>query len=148
LLAAYKFGVGLLLCGLAIELVNLIGRDVADVLRHWALQLHVDPHHPVFVALAGRATSATPVLLEEYAAVAGGLGGLHVIEGAALWRGKRWAEYLCVLSTILLVPIEVHELYEGPSVLKAVTLTTNLAVVWYLIRRVRRPSGPPLQCTA
>ena len=39
-----------------------------------------------------------------------GYGGLELVEGVGLWLDQLWAEYLTVIATSLLVPIEVYEL--------------------------------------
>jgi uncharacterized membrane protein (DUF2068 family) len=66
-----------------------------------------------------------------------GYGVLQVVEGVGLWGGWRWAEYLTVIATSLLVPFEVYELIEGASLLKATALVVNLAAVGYLIYKGR-----------
>ena len=54
-------------------------------------------------------------------------------EAVGLWLGKRWAEYLTFLATIIFVPYEVYELTKGLSALKVLALVVNLAVVAYLL---------------
>jgi uncharacterized membrane protein (DUF2068 family) len=54
-------------------------------------------------------------------------------EAVGLWLGKRWAEYLTFLATIIFVPYEVYELTKGVSTLKVLALVLNLAVVAYLL---------------
>lgn len=55
------------------------------------------------------------------------------VEAAGLWFGKRWAEYLTFIATIVFVPYEVDELAKGVSALKVVALAVNLAVAAYLL---------------
>ena len=38
---------------------------------------------------------------------------LEGVEAVGLWLGKRWAEYLTFVSTIVLVPYEIHELTKS-----------------------------------
>jgi uncharacterized membrane protein (DUF2068 family) len=54
-------------------------------------------------------------------------------EAAGLWLGRRWAEYLTFVATIVFVPYEVYELTKSISVLKILTLVINLAIVIYLL---------------
>ena len=59
-----------------------------------------------------------------------------VLEGAeaiGLWRGRRWAEYLTFVATVVFVPYEIYELAKSVTVLKVVTLVINLAIVVYLL---------------
>ncbi len=66
-----------------------------------------------------------------------GYGVLQVVEGVGLWGGWRWAEYLTVVATSLFVPLEVYELVESVSLLKAAALIVNLAAVGYLVYKGR-----------
>jgi uncharacterized membrane protein (DUF2068 family) len=69
--------------------------------------------------LAGAAVAA-------YAALEG-------TEAAGLWRGRRWAEYLTFLATVIFVPYEVYELTTTISALKILALVINVAIVAYLL---------------
>jgi uncharacterized membrane protein (DUF2068 family) len=53
-------------------------------------------------------------------------------EAVGLWLGRRWAEYLTFLATVVFVPYEVWELTRGVSALKIITLLVNVAIVVYL----------------
>lgn len=69
--------------------------------------------------------------------VAGAYAALEAVEAVFLWRGRRWAEYLTVLATSSLLPLEVWELGRGASVLKVVALVLNVAIVVWLMWRKR-----------
>ena len=58
---------------------------------------------------------------------------LEGVEAIGLWLGKRWAEYLTFIATIVFVPYEIYELTKSISALKIVTLVINLAIVIYLV---------------
>jgi len=58
---------------------------------------------------------------------------LEASEMVGLWLSKRWAEYLTLVATTLLVPFEIYELTLGVSVFKVITLIINLAIVVYLL---------------
>ena len=65
-------------------------------------------------------------------------GFLELVEGVGLWLDKLWAEYLTVIATSLLIPLEVYELVRKPSLLKAAGIVVNVLIVIYLAIRVRR----------
>jgi uncharacterized membrane protein (DUF2068 family) len=77
-------------------------------------------------AISMRNLQLTGVVLTGYAILEG-------TEAVGLWRGRRWAEYLTFLATVLLLPLEIYEISHRPTVLKGVTLAINLAVVLYLV---------------
>jgi hypothetical protein len=65
-------------------------------------------------------------LLAAYAVLQG-------VEAVGLWLGRRWAEYLTLMATSALLPLEVYELTRGITPLKVVALVVNLAIVVYLL---------------
>jgi len=58
---------------------------------------------------------------------------LEGVETVGLWLGKRWAEYLTFIATIIFIPYEIDELAKGVSALKLVTFILNLAIAVYLV---------------
>jgi uncharacterized membrane protein (DUF2068 family) len=78
-------------------------------------------------------TDISTAHLYEGAAAAAAYAVLEGAEAFGLWWGRRWAEYLTFLATILLLPLEVYELTEKVSVLKIFTLVLNLAIAVYLL---------------
>lgn len=68
--------------------------------------------------------------------VGAGVAAYAVLEGTeavGLWLGRRWAEYLTFVATVVFVPIEIRELTRGVSALKVLTLVINLLIVIYLL---------------
>jgi uncharacterized membrane protein (DUF2068 family) len=66
-------------------------------------------------------------------------GVLEAAEAYGLWRRRRWGEWLTVVATSLLLIPEVWELTKSVTVLKLGALLVNIAVVAYLVWRLRRP---------
>jgi uncharacterized membrane protein (DUF2068 family) len=54
-------------------------------------------------------------------------------EAVGLWLGRRWAEYLTFVATVVFVPYEIYELTKGISWLKLLALVVNLLIVIYLL---------------
>jgi uncharacterized membrane protein (DUF2068 family) len=67
-----------------------------------------------------------------------GYGVLELVEGVGLWLRQRWAEWLTVIATSLLIPVELYELARKPSMLKAAGLVVNVVIVAYLVHVIRR----------
>lgn len=63
---------------------------------------------------------------------------LYAVQGLGLWFGKRWAEYLVVIETGMLLPWELFELTRHFSAFKLLVLIANLAIVVYLVRLLYR----------
>lgn len=62
---------------------------------------------------------------------------LEVVEAVGLARRRRWAEYLTVVATSVLIPLEVAELVRRPTVFRAGALVLNVAIVVWLAYRKR-----------
>jgi uncharacterized membrane protein (DUF2068 family) len=64
-------------------------------------------------------------------------GALEGVEAYGLWKRRRWGEWLTVIATSLLLVPEVWELTKSLTLLKVGALLVNLAVVAYLLWRLR-----------
>jgi len=62
---------------------------------------------------------------------------LEATEGVGLAMRRRWAEYLTVIATGILIPYEAYEVVRRPTFFKVGALFLNLAVVGYLAYRKR-----------
>ena len=62
---------------------------------------------------------------------------LEGTEGVGLAMRRRWAEYLTVIATGILIPYEAYEVVRHPSLFKVGALLLNVAVVGYLAYRKR-----------
>jgi uncharacterized membrane protein (DUF2068 family) len=79
------------------------------------------------------AINARGSTLNVVAAVLLVCGALQIAEGVGLWRMARWGEYFAVVATALFLPLEVYEMTEKVTVLRAVVLVINVAAVAYLL---------------
>lgn len=71
-----------------------------------------------------------------------------VLEGAeayGLWRARRWGEWLTVVATSLLFIPEIWELTRSTTFLKVGALLANIAIVAYLLWRLRGSPRPPFR---
>ena len=139
LIAAFKLIKGFALLALAIGALQLLHKDVAAQVAQWIDVLRVDPHnHYIQEALAklgmvdDRKLKALSVGTFFYSA-------LYLTEGIGLSLRKRWAEYVTIISTASLLPLEVFEIVKQVSAPKILLLLINIAVVVYLVIEVRRP---------
>ena len=71
--------------------------------------------------------------------------GLFLTEGTGLLFRKRWAEWLTIVATSSLMPIEVYELVKKFTAVRLVALLINAVVVLYLIYLVRQKQNGGLR---
>lgn len=63
---------------------------------------------------------------------------MFAVEGGGLFAEAVWAEYLTTIITASFLPLEIYELARHASWLKALALVANIAIVGYLVWRLRR----------
>jgi uncharacterized membrane protein (DUF2068 family) len=80
-----------------------------------------------------RAFAAKESTLWLVGVVLAGYAALELVEAVGLWFAQRWAEYLTLIATSVLLIPEVYELTGRITVTKIITLIINLAVVGYLL---------------
>ena len=61
---------------------------------------------------------------------------LFAVEGMGLYLRKHWAEYMVVIVTGSLLPVEIYELFVKLAWWKFGIVTGNLLIVCYLIHRL------------
>jgi uncharacterized membrane protein (DUF2068 family) len=71
--------------------------------------------------------------LHLFAAIAIVYALVEGVEAVGLWYGKRWAEYLTLIVTASLLPVEIHELANHITPFKIIAFVLNVAVVAYLL---------------
>jgi uncharacterized membrane protein (DUF2068 family) len=102
-------------------------------------QLNLDADDGVIVQLLLRLLlligSFTHTNVLAIAAIAYAL--LEGTEGVGLAMRRRWAEYLTVIATGILIPYEAYEVVHHVTLFKVGALALNLAVVGYLAYRKR-----------
>lgn len=126
-------------------LLLLVHRDVQAIAEQFVAHLHLDPakRYPrIFIQIA---TRTTPSGLRLMAFGAFLYCVLRTLEAIGLWRSRRWAEWLGVLSGAVYVPFEVVALVRHPGAEPLIALALNLAVVAYLWVQLRRDAAAILQ---
>jgi uncharacterized membrane protein (DUF2068 family) len=119
----------------------VLGRLHADwggAVRWLSVHAGINPTGRLVSHTIERAHHLTVRQLTVIGVVSIAYGALELVEGVGLWRRRRWAEYLTVVATSLLVPLEIYELAHHATLLKVGGLVVNLAIVAYLIHVLRR----------
>jgi uncharacterized membrane protein (DUF2068 family) len=144
LIAIFKLLKGGALIAVGIGALKLLHRDVAETVTHWIDVMRVDPDNRLVHSLLGRILRISPNQLKALSVGTFVYSGLLLTEGTGLLLRKRWAEYFTIITTAGLIPLELYELSRHVSGAKIVVLIVNIAIVVYLVVRVRRkpPESP------
>src|SRR5258708_24385948 len=138
LIAALKLLKGLALLAVGIGALKLLHKEVAAIVLHWITAFQVDPRGHYIQLLLAKLAIVDDRRLKELSVGTFIYSAVFLTEGVGLALGKRWAEYLTILTTASLLPIEVYELVKHAGIGKVVALVINLPVVVYLIWELRR----------
>jgi uncharacterized membrane protein (DUF2068 family) len=137
-IAIFKSIKGLLLLVLAIGVLGLLHKDVQEWLEHLVDALRIDPGNRYVAALLAKAGLIDDRKLAQLSGLTFLYSALFLTEGIGLWFQKRWAEWLTVIVTGSLIPIEVYEIWKHSDAVKVIVLVVNIAIVVYLIAVLRR----------
>ena len=137
LIGLFKLLKGVLLIAVGVAALKLLHTNVASLVERWVALLGLEQNS----RFVGRALSAaaplTPNRVRDLIVGSFLYGGLFLTEGIGLWLLKRWAMWFTVIITGSFLPVEIYVLLRHPSAGKVGVLAINLALVGYLIRRIR-----------
>jgi len=137
LIALFKLAKALLLLAVGLGLATLLHQDVEATVHHWASVLWVGRESRWFQELLAKlaALDEKKIIITEAGTLV--YSALLFTEGVGLLMRKRWAEYLTVIITASYIPFEVYATMRRFAVGRTVILLINIAVVWYLVIRLR-----------
>ena len=138
LIALFKFCKAVLLVVVGLGALRLLDPGVAARAQRWMAALASSNDRSAVQHVIASLAGLSPRRLEAVGVGAFLYAVLFTIEGVGLWRSKRWAEYLTVIATLSFVPLEVFELTRTVTPPRLAALVVNLAVVAYLLGRIRR----------
>ncbi|MGI8746596.1 MAG: DUF2127 domain-containing protein [Bryobacteraceae bacterium] len=137
-IALFKLLKGVLLVIVGAGALKLLHKDAGEAAMHWIDMLRVDPDSRFIHALLAKVLLIDDHKLKEISAGTFFYAALLLTEGIGLLMRKHWAEYFTVVTTALLMPLEIYEIVERASVMKFLVLGVNAAIVWYLVAKLMR----------
>jgi uncharacterized membrane protein (DUF2068 family) len=137
LIAIFKLLKAMALIAIGVGALKLLHRDVFNTLEHWIVISGVDPGNRWVEGGIEKASNLSHAKVKGLGIVSFIYAGLFLTEGIGLWLMKRWAEWFTIIITSSLVPVEIYELYRHPTASKILVLIINIAVVVYLVYRIR-----------
>jgi uncharacterized membrane protein (DUF2068 family) len=139
LIALFKLAKSIACIVLAAMAFHLLQPNVAAHVGRWLESLTWATRHGLVMRAIEWFVDLGPRQFRVFGTAALAYAVLYAVQGIGLWFGRRWAEYLIVVETGLLLPIEVWELQHRFSVFKLGVLVTNIVIVAYLIHVLRKP---------
>jgi uncharacterized membrane protein (DUF2068 family) len=117
-------------------LLHLRHHNVVEFLNtNVVIPYHLNPESRFVDWVLGKAAVLAPhLVLLGWAAFF--YAALFAAEGIGLFLRKHWAEYLVVIVTGSLLPLEIYELFVRVAWWKFAAVTGNLLIVLYLVHRL------------
>ena len=131
--ALFEATKGALVLIVGFGLLALVHRDVQSVAEEVVQRFHLNlaHHHPRILSDAVAHINDARLRLLALAALL--YSAVRFIEAYGLWRMRAWAEWFAIGSGGIYLPVELYELVDRPTVVKAVVLLFNAGMVAYLI---------------
>jgi uncharacterized membrane protein (DUF2068 family) len=138
LIGATKLAGALLLGAAGLGIFRLLHSDLGELLENLASRLHLDPENRLVHAAIYRVAGLDEAHLKAIGAGSLFYCVLELVEGVGLLLRRRWAEYLTIVATVLLLPPEIYEIARKVSPVRVGVLVLNLAILAYLVVKLRR----------
>ena len=141
-IAIWKLSHAVFFTAAGFGLLKLRHHNLPDVLQHYLIiPYHLNPERPLVDWLIGEAEKVSPhmLLLAGWAAFI--YAALFFAEGIGLYLRKHWAEYLVIIVTASLLPLELYEVVHLFALWKLAAVAGNLLILAYLIHRIRLDAG-------
>ena len=138
LIGAFKLAQALLFVLLGIGAIRLLHSDLVDVAEHFIYQLRfINPEGRLVNLFLVKVAMIDPHRLRQISAAIFVIAAMDALEGMGLVLEQAWAEFVTLILTASLLPLELWELVRKVTWMKAGLIVINLAVVVYLLMYVR-----------
>jgi uncharacterized membrane protein (DUF2068 family) len=142
LIALFRFGKAALLIAGGLAAFELLQEGAEQQVERWVSSLPMEIEQRLAQQALGWLLGGGPKRIELLGISAFAYAGLFIVEGIGLWRQRPWGEYLTIIAGSSLLPFEIYAAIHRVSALRVAVLVTNMAIVIYLIWRVRtHPRG-------
>jgi len=140
LIALFRWSKALVLAVAALGAMRLLHPGVSQRLAHWVMQFPMAAQHRFVWEAIAKVTHLDTTKVEWIVAGLFAYAALFALEGFGLWLEKRWGEWLTIVATTSFIPFEVYELVKRATAVRAAFLVVNVAIVIYLVWKIRRPT--------
>jgi uncharacterized membrane protein (DUF2068 family) len=137
-IAVFKLVKGALLLLVGLGLLKLMHADIATLFSHLIEALHLNADSRIIHALVLKVDALQPHSVLVAGLVSLGYAGMLLLEGVGLWLERSWAAYLTVISTSLLLPLELYEVIDRVTMPRVGVLLLNLVIVLYLVVQLKQ----------
>lgn len=143
LIALFRWSKALALIAAALGTLRLLHPGTAQRLAHWIMQFPMAAQHRFVSEAIAKVLHLDTTRVAWIVAGLLAYAALFAVEGFGLWFEKRWGEWLTIVATTSFIPFEIYELMKRATAMRAAFLVVNVAIVIYLVWRIRRARHRP-----
>jgi uncharacterized membrane protein (DUF2068 family) len=147
LIAAYKLLHTMLFVAIGIGALQLLHKDLGDLLAALADRLHFDSESRLVDFVMDKASLINDPLLRRIGFVSFAYAVVTLVEGIGLYLEQAWGEYLTLLITASFMPLEIFEIVCGLTWFRVSLFAINLVVFVYLLQLVANRSRQRARAT-
>jgi len=140
-IATFEATKGALVLAVGLGLLSFVHRYAQNVGEEIVRRFHLNLAHHYPRIFLDAATHIDDAHLRLLALAALLYSTLRFVEAYGLWRMRAWAEWLAIISGGVYLPVELYELIEKATLVKASVFIVNAGIVAYLIYVRRRRAG-------
>jgi uncharacterized membrane protein (DUF2068 family) len=141
-IAVYKFVKAALSILSAVVAWRLMNPSVEAAMHAWADTLPIGFSEKLLRHALQQVSGIPAFRWRQLGLVSLAYAAVFTVEGVGLWLERRWAQYMTILTSSLLLPFEFIAVLHHVTLLRTAVLLANAAIVAYLIfwtmRRHRR----------
>lgn len=139
LIALARWAKAAVLIGAGVLAFHLLRPGASEEVKEWITALPFATEQRVGQRALRWLLGAGPRRVQLLGLSAFAYAALFAVEGTGLWMQKRWAEYFSIVATSSLLPLEIYEVLRRVTILRIAVLVSNVAIVAYLVWKVRTP---------
>lgn len=139
LIAIFKLMKAITLVAVGLGAVHFFhDNNAADVITHLAERFGLNPGGRTLDHALAKVVNLPQKDFRDLGIGSFVYAALFLTEGLGLWLMKHWAEWFTAIITASLVPLEIFEIHRHPTITKVIVLLLNVAIVVYLVVRIRK----------
>lgn len=135
--ASFEFAKGLFVLLIGLSALLLVHKDAWVIAESLLALFHVNTDRRWAQDFLDFADRLTEPRLWAAAQLAIAYSALRFAEAYGLWKERTWAEWLAFVSGTLFLPLEIHGLMRGVTVLRSAVFVANLGIVLYMLFLLR-----------
>ncbi len=132
-MALFEATKGVLVLVVGFGLLALVHHNVQSVAEEVVQRFHLNLAHDHPRILSDAIAHLDDARLRLLALAALLYSAARLIEAYGLWRMRAWGQWFGIVSGGIYLPVEVYELADRPTLVKAIVLIFNIGIVGYLV---------------